>query len=285
MADNGTGATVRRLWLASELKSWREQSGQTAEQVAAALDWSHSKVSRIESAKVGVSATDTAALCKHYDIPAEHAAAMDRVAREARRKTWFQREYADVVIDWFAQYVGLEESASKLQTFESLVVPGLLQTDNYARAVTRATLVDATSTEVEQKTAFRLKRQSIMDKNDPPHMWAIMAEGVIRQHVGGSGVMTEQLNYLIETAARPHVTIQIMPFEAGAHAAMTGPFVIINFPEPFPRVVYTDYLTSSAYLQEPEDVSRYSLIFDHLMARALDPERSIDLLRTVVSTM
>jgi hypothetical protein len=285
MADNGTGATVRRLWLASELKSNREKSKMTAEQAASELDWSHSKVSRIEGAKVGVSATDVSAMCDLYCVSADNKAAMIRVAKEARSKTWHQRDYADVVLDWFSQYVGLEGSASQLRTFEGLVIPGLLQTRDYARAVTKATLIDAEPAEIDRKAEFRMERQSILARKDPPHIWAVLAEGVIRQRVGGAKVMRDQLRHLRQAAERSDVTLQVLPFEAGAHAAMTGPFVIMEFPAPFPQVVYVDYLTSSAYLQEAEDIARYRLTWDHLLARALDPDLSVDLLTEVIAAL
>lgn len=286
MADDGSGATIRRMWLAGELKAWRIETGDTAERVAAELGWSHSKLSRIEGARAGVSATDAAALCRHYNVPADRAAAIDRVAREARQRTWYQRDYADVVLDWFGQYVGLEGSAVELQTFEGLVIPGLLQTREYAEAVTRASLVDAAEDEVSRKVAFRMERQAILERDDgKPHVWAILAEGVIRQEVGGRKVMKEQLDHLERLATGPDVTLQVLPYAAGAHAAMTGPFVIMRFPDPFPPVAYIDYLTSSAYLQEPPDVARYKLMFQHLIARALDTDRSLDCLREVRASM
>lgn len=283
MANKGEGATVRRMWLATELRRLRGERKLTAEQAAAELDWSHSKVSRIEGCKVGVSSTDVAAMCDLYGVPAERKLGIVKIAKQARQKTWHQRDYADVVVDWFSQYVGLEDSATQIRTFEGLTIHGLLQTRDYARAVGKATLVDDEPSEIERKVDLKMGRQAILARKKPPSIWAIVTEGVLRQQVGGPKVMREQIKHLLDLAERPNVTFQVLPFEAGAHAAMTGTFTLMSFPKPFPPVAYVDSLTGSTYLQENADVGRYQLIFDHLIARSLDTERSVDLLKEVVA--
>lgn len=287
------GATIRRLWLCTELRKARERTprrdgkpgGLTAEDVAAELDWSHSKVSRMETGKVGLKATDVSVLCDLYGISGKRKELMVSTARQARQKTWYQRDYGDVVADWFAQYVGLEGSATSLQMFEGLAVPGILQTRDYAEAITRATLVDATTDEIQRKVAFRMKRQSILAQDDPPEVWAILDEGAVRRQVGGPKIMKAQLDYLRELAERPGITLQVVPYVAGAHAAMAGPFVNLRFVDPFPPVVYLESQTSSAYLQEEPDVRRYEKIFDHLQASALGTEPTLSLLVEVAATM
>jgi transcriptional regulator with XRE-family HTH domain len=279
------GATIRRLWLCSELRKARERADLTAEEVAEQLDWSHSKISRMETGKVGLRATDVSVLCDVYGISGQRKELMVSTARQAKQRTWYQRDYGDVVADWFAQYVGLEGSAIELQMFEGLAVPGILQTRDYAEAVTRATLVDAEPDEIQRKVAFRMERQSILAQEDPPEIWAILDEGAVRREVGGPKIMRAQLDYLRELAERPKITLQVVPFNAGGHAAMSGPFVNMRFVEPFPPVVYLESQISSAYLQEDEDVRRYAKIFDHLQASALAPVASLDLLVEVAATM
>jgi transcriptional regulator with XRE-family HTH domain len=260
--------------LASELRRLREASRLTIEEVGEKLECSASKISRIETGHVGVTPRDARDLLELYNVAPEQLEAFVQLAREARKKGWWH-SYNEV---FTGAFVGLESDAASLRAFQALLVPGLLQTEDYIRAVMRSIRPDWTEADVERRVGARMERQRLLTETDPPNYWAIIDEAVLHRTVGGPDVMNAQLRRLCEIAAFPNVTLQVVPFDAGAHSSMEGPFLILGFPEQAdPDVVYVDGATGGIYLEEQTDVQRYTLMFDHLRASALSPDDSLQL--------
>jgi transcriptional regulator with XRE-family HTH domain len=272
--SRGPSPTVRRRRLAARLRELRESAELTIDEVGDRLECSASKISRIETGQVGVTPRDVRDILEVYGIEDDEREALVQLAREARKKGWWHA-YNEV---FTGSFVGLESDASFLHTHQGLLVPGLLQTDGYTRAVIRAIRPDAGEADVELRVDGRVKRQKLLTESAPPEYWAVLDEAVLHRTVGGPEVMREQLKRLVELAALPNVTLQVVPFAAGAHAGMEAPFLILGFPEQAdPDVVYVENTTSGVYLEQPEDVHRYTLMFDHLRAAALKPDDTVDL--------
>jgi transcriptional regulator with XRE-family HTH domain len=271
----GQGPTVRRRRLASELRRFREAADLTIDEVGDKLECSASKVSRIETGHVGVTPRDVRDMLELYGITGDEQEALVQLAREARKRGWWHA-YNEVFTGTF---VGLEADASSLHAFQALLVPGLLQTERYARAVIRAMRPDADEIEIKRRVAARMARQELLTDPAPPEYWAVIDEAVLHRVIDGPEVMAEQLYRMIAVAKMPHVTIQVVPFGAGAHPGMEGPFLILGFPEQAdPDVVYVDSTSSGLYLEMPPDVRRYTLMFDHLRAAALRPGDTVQLI-------
>jgi transcriptional regulator with XRE-family HTH domain len=270
----GQSPTVRRRRLAGELRRLRDAAKLTIEEVGEKLECSASKISRIETGHVGVTPRDARDLLELYDVPPARLEALVQLAREARKKGWWHA-YNEV---FTGSFVGLESDASSLRAFQALLVPGLLQTEDYTRAVMRSIRPDWTENDVERRVDARMERQRLLTDTDPPNYWAIMDEAVLCRTVGGPSVMNAQLRRLHEICALPNVTLQVVPFDAGAHSSMEGPFLILGFPEQAdPDVVYVDTTTAGVYLEEQADVQRYTLMFDHLRASALSPDDTLQM--------
>jgi transcriptional regulator with XRE-family HTH domain len=268
----GPSPTVRRRRLAAELRRLREAAELTIDEVGEKLECSASKISRIETGHVGVTPRDVRDMLEVYGIEDDEREALVHLAREARRKGWWHA-YNEV---FTGSFVGLESDAASLHTHQALLVPGLLQTEGYTRAVIRAIRPDAAEAEVERRVAGRVTRQRLLTDPRPPTYWAVIDEAVLHRTVGGREIMRAQLERLAELAALPHVTLQVVPFSAGAHAGMESPFLILGFPEQAdPDVVYVEYTTTGVYLEQPSDVHRYTLMFDHLRAAALKPDDTV----------
>jgi transcriptional regulator with XRE-family HTH domain len=264
--------TVRRRRLAAELRRLRDQAQLTIDDVAEKLECSASKISRIETGHVGVTPKDTRELLKLYGVDPDQLEALVQLAREARKKGWWHT-YTEV---FTGAFVGLEAETSSLRAYQALLIPGLLQTEDYMRSVIRAARPEETDAQVEKRVTARLARQRLLTDPDPPRYWAVIDEAVLCRSVGGPDVMHAQLNWLVARATLPHVTIQVLPFNAGAHAGMEGPFLILGFPEQAdPDVVYVDNTTAGIYLEEPSEILRYTLMFDHLRAAALAPDDTL----------
>jgi hypothetical protein len=250
--------------------------------VARRLEWSASKVSRIETGQSRVQTGDVRDLLDVYGITDQATAeALVQLAREARRRGWWTR-YTDVLGS--GTYVGLEAEAAELHTYESMFIPGLLQTEDYARAVIRAGQTRPDPATLDRRLTARMARQEILARPDPPEIWAVLDESVVNRPVGGPEVMRSQLQYLIELSTRPNasLTLQLLPLTVGAHPGMNGPFVILGFDSPTdPPMVYLETATDGLYLDEPADVERYTLRFNHLVARALGPDES----RTMIADL
>lgn len=268
----GPSPTVRRRRLAAELRRLRESAELTIDEVGEKLECSASKISRIETGHVGVTPRDVRDMLEVYGIEDDGREALVQLAREARKKGWWHA-YNEV---FTGSFVGLETDASSLHTHQALLVPGLLQTEGYTRAVIRAIRPDVTESDMERRVAARVVRQRLLTDAHPPEYWAVIDEAALHRKVGGPEIMRAQLERLVELAALPHVTLQVVPFSAGAHAGMEAPFLILGFPEQAdPDVVYVENTTSGVYLEQPSDVHRYTLMFDHLRAAALKPDDTV----------
>lgn len=268
--------TVRRRRLRYELRSLREQRGLTIEQVQelSGGDLRAPTISRWETGDRSIRPTDLRLLLDIYDIHGDQREALLTLARQAKERGWWQ-SYGSAVPDWFQVYVGLEAEVSSLHVYESELVHGLLQTAEYYRTFLQAAPAAGKEDEVERKIAVRLARQERLTGDDPPEYWAVLNEAVIRRVVGGADVMRKQLNHIAEIAKLPHVSVQVLPFGAGVHPAMDGAFRILGFPEPGdPDVVYLENQIGSLYLEESPEIARYAQMFNHLIAKALDPDDS-----------
>ncbi|MER6269658.1 helix-turn-helix transcriptional regulator [Streptomyces sp900105755] len=264
--------TARRRRLAIELKRLREESGLTCSQVGKELDWSSSKVSRMETGQGRVQASDVDALCRFYTTSEELRDLLKSLARESKTKGWWHA-HGDAIPAWFSVYVGLEQAVSNLRSYQAEFVPGLLQTAEYAAEQCRA-WVDHTPEDIQRMVDVRMRRQELLTRESAPDLWAVVHQSALEHMVGSRQVMTRQLERMLEIAKLKNVTVQILPFDAGAYPT-TGSYTILGFPEhEDPDVVYREGLTDSVYLEEREDVALYAKAFDHLRALALSPQRS-----------
>jgi transcriptional regulator with XRE-family HTH domain len=274
--------TVRRRRLALELRRLREAARLTCEEVAEHLECSTSKVSRIETGRVSVSPRDVRDMLDLYGVSAQQGASLVQLARDSRQKGWWHA-YSDTIQPQFATYIGLESAASEIRIYEVTLIPGLLQTEEYARTVIAAGTVGGDHEGTERNVALLMARQPLLTGDDPPRLWAVLDEAALRRTVGGSGLMRLQLDHLLDLARLPNVAIQVIPFGAGAHPAMGRPFVILAFPERAdPDVVYLEDLTSALYVEDVDEVDRYNMFFNHLRATALSFEDSAARIMSVI---
>ncbi|RGC70355.1 Helix-turn-helix protein [Micromonospora sp. MW-13] len=250
----------------------------TADQAAKEIGISKSALSRIENAQVSVMPPVARGLLELYGVEGEEVDALVQVARDARKRGWWQA-YDDVLPGWFEVYVGLEAEASEIRAFEPQLIPGLLQTADYARAVIRAEHPDASAEEVDRRVELRMRRQAT---DSPPKLWVVLDEAALRRPVGGVAAFTTQLRRLVEEAERPGNTIQILAFGAGEYGSMGSAFSVLAFPEPAdPGVVYVETRAGSLYL-EGQQVREYGRVFEHLVATAVSARESRDLIRGAI---
>ena len=282
-AGEARGSTVVRIMLGNHLRRFREAAGVTAEQAGYEIRASRSKISRLEHGRIGFKARDVADLLTLYGVTDEQdRARMLSFARQANTPDWWSR-YGDIVPDWVEEYLSLERAASVIRTFELQFVHGLFQTGNYARAVTVLAHQGAAEAEIERRVSVRLKRQDVLAGPDPPRVWAVMDEAVLRRPVGGAAVMRAQLEHLAEVAALPQVTVQAVPFARGGHAAAGGSFTVLRFAEEeVPDVVYIEQLTSALYLDKRDDVDHYLEVMNHLSTEALTPAQTAQFLAEII---
>lgn len=274
----GKSPTVRRRRLVNELRRLRESAGLTIEEVAEKLECSASKISRIETGRVGAGPRDVRDMLGLYGVNRTRIDEMVQLAREARRKAWWTA-YGDVVP---GPYVGLEAEAESVRTYQGLLIPGLLQSEGYIRALIRQVGLDVSEEEIDRRVQVRAARQALLVEDDPLTLWAVLDEAALRRLVGGREVMREQLDRLREAARLPNVTLQVAPFAAGGHPGMDGPFVILGFPENRdPDMVYIESTRSGVYLEHKDDVQRYATMFEQLTAAALPPDESDALIAAV----
>ncbi|ARF81304.1 hypothetical protein HS99_0019775 [Kitasatospora aureofaciens] len=258
--------------LGAELRRIREGLNLRVDDVAARLGWHQSKVSRLENGRHGVKANEVGILLDVYEISdPETREALATLAREGKRRVWWQ-PYSDVISQRYASFISFEAEAVAIRNFESSLIPGLLQTADYARAVTRKLQPEGTTEEVNALVDVRLARQNAaLRREEPLKLWAIVDEAALRRVVGNKAIMAKQLQQLIAASREPNVTLQVVPFDAGAHPGVLGSFVIMEFPVRNDLdVVYTEALTSSLYLERDDDVTAYDQAFDRLRAAALD---------------
>jgi len=267
--------TIRRRRLGAELRRRREAARVTIETVADRLECSASKISRIETGHTTATPRDVRDMLEIYGVVGAEADELVQISREARQKGWWH-PYSTVLT---GAYVGLEAAAQSVRAYEQQVVPGLLQTEEYAKAMIRAARPDIGAEEVERRVRVRLGRQTLLTQGDPIDLWVVLDEAVVSRPVGGDAVMRAQLERLVAAADAPNVTLQVLPFEAGAHAGMDGTFAILSFPEPGdPDVVFAENATGGLFLEKSDELRKYVFIFDHIRAAALRPEDSVALL-------
>ncbi|AEW94691.1 MULTISPECIES: helix-turn-helix domain-containing protein [Streptomycetaceae] len=272
MASN-VNPTVRRRRLGSELRKLREQKGMTAEEVAARLLVSQSKISRLENGRRSISQRDVRDLCGVYGVEdLRIVESLMQMAKESRQQGWWHA-FGDVP---YSIYIGLETDAASLRVYEPQIVPGLLQTKGYAEAVIAGSLPEAGREQVDKRVHVRLRRQDrILDESGPLRLWAVVDEAALRRVVGNHAVMREQLAHLLELGALPNVTVQLLPFAAGAHPGLNGQFTILEFADATDAsVVYLEGVTSDLYLEKDTDVHTYSMMYEHLRAQALSAEQT-----------
>jgi len=276
--------TVRRRRLALELRRLREAAKLTCEEVAERLECSASKISRVETGRVSVSPRDVRDMLEIYGTPPDQRDSLVQLARDSRQKGWWHA-YGDTVQPHLATYLGLESAAVEIRMYEVSLIPRLLQTEDYARAVIAAGTVNSPRADVERQVALRMERQRLTRTN-PPKVWAVLDEAALRRQVGGPEVMRMQLEYLLELTNLPNVSLQVIPFFGGAHPAMGRPFVILVFGERIdPDVVYLEDLTSALWVENVDEVDRYNVFFNHLRATALSFEDSAGLITSVLKQM
>ncbi len=277
-------ATVLRMLLGSQLRRLREAAGITPDQAGYEIRGSRSKISRMENGRVSFKDRDIADLLTLYGITNEdERQGTLELARRANAPGWWAK-YSDIMPDWFEMYLGLEAAASVIRTFEIQFVQGLFQTEDYARAVTLLGHKAAPPAEIERRVSLRMRRQELLRSPAPPRVWSIMDEAALRRPVGGREVMRAQLKHLTEVGGLPFVTLQVVPFDHGGHAAASGTFAILRFGEPdLPDVVYVEQLTSALYLESRQDVDHYLEVMNRLSADALTPANSARFIEEILA--
>ncbi|MFB0632128.1 helix-turn-helix domain-containing protein [Streptomyces sp. AB3(2024)] len=287
------GPAVRRRKLGEELRALRDRSGLTSGEVARIVGWHQSKISRIETGRSGVKSADIRLLLDAYGevVSPQQRALLEALGASAagpsahgdaaRGRQWWH-DYRGLLPQEYRDFISLEAGARAARTVELSVVPGLLQTPEYARAVTRAALGGLPEPKVDALVDVRLARQAVLRSDPPLELSAVLDEAVLRRQIGGPGVMREQLRHLVEVARLPQVRLQVLPFTVGGHLGLTGPFVIFSFPNIADLdVVVLDHLTSSLYLERKEDLEAYGAAFRTIQAHALPPRDSSDLISSL----
>jgi hypothetical protein len=284
-SDRG-GPTVQRMLVGAKLRRLRTDLGLTREQAADHIRASAWKIHRLENGQVSFKERDLLDLLDLYEVadPQEIADTL-ALAREANHPGWWQH-YGDVLPAWFRAYVDLESAASLIRTYEGQYIPGLLQTDDYIRAVVHAAHLTDTSDEVGRRVRLRMARQTLLTRDQPPRLWAVIDEAALRRPVGGPEVMRGQLERLIDATKLATVTLQLLPFGAGAHPAMAGAFSILRFgDQELPDVVYLEHLTGASYLDKRDEVERYLDIMELLCLQAEPPARTVELLQGILEEL
>ena len=274
-----SGPTVLRILLGTQLRRLREGKGISREAAGYEIRASGSKISRMELGRVSFKERDVADLLSMYGVSnsAEREALLG-LARQANSPGWWHH-YGDILPSWFQSYLGLEAAATLIRTYEIQFVPGLLQTPEYARAVILLGHAGATADEIDRRVELRRQRQQVLNRIEPPHLWAVIDEAVLRRPIGGADVMRAQIEALIQAAKKPNIRLQIIPFNAGGHAAAGGPFAILRFPEPeLPDVVYVEQLTSAIYLEKRDDVDHYAIAMERVCIDAEPPSHTQEIL-------
>ncbi|WP_217253965.1 helix-turn-helix transcriptional regulator [Streptomyces sp. AC602_WCS936] len=281
MSERRAAPTVGQVVLGRRLQELRETAGLKREEAAKVLRVAPATVRRMEMAEVALKIPYVQILLTAYGVPAAEVSAFVALAEEANQPGWWQR-YHDVLPDWFSMYVSLEGAARIVRSYEPHFVPGLLQTEDYARAVMEAgTIANAGGEAVERHVSLRMERQRLLERADPPHLWVVMDETVLRRPVSIDGrVMRGQLDKLLEFATRDRVTLQVAEFDDGPHPGTYAPFTLFRFAEPeLPDMVFTEYLTGALYLDSRTEVSAHLEVLDHMTARAASTQRTEKILR------
>lgn len=277
------GPTVLRILLGAQLRRLREARNVTLGEAGEVIRASHSKMSRLETGRVSFKDRDITDLLTFYGVTdEEERESLRLLARRANEPGWWH-DYSDVLPHWFEAYVGLEEVATQIRTYQIQFVPGLLQTPDYARAVTLLGHSGEPARDIDQRVALRMARQGVLDRPDPPNVWAVLDEAVLRRPIGSPAIMRVQLEHLLTVARRPSVIIQIIPFRAGGHAAAGGAYNVLRFAEQdLPDVVFLEQLTSALYLDKPETVDSYLMVMERLCMEAATPAESVGVIEALL---
>ena len=281
------GPTVRRIVVGGQLRRLREAAGISRERAGYEIRGSESKISRLELGRVSFKERDVLDLLALYGVTdVDRRDALVNLAKEANQPGWWH-SYDDVLAAWFSTYVGLEEAASVIRTYEIQFVPGLLQTEDYARATIVAGRPEANDEEIERRVNLRMNRQTLLRREEhPPMVWAVVDEAALRRPIGGRKVMRGQIEHLLDLTAEPAVKLQIMPFRFGGHAAEGGPFTLLRFPdEDLPDIVYIEQLTGALYIDKREQVDRYRKAMDLLTVDSQSPQVTQDTLRRIIDQL
>ncbi|GAB3173163.1 helix-turn-helix domain-containing protein [Streptomyces sp. NPDC005774] len=279
MASN-VNPTVRRRRLGQELRRLRELKGMTAEEVAERLLVSQSKISRLENGRRSISQRDVRDLCGVYEVEDQRIVeSLMQMAKDSRQQGWWHA-FGDIP---YSVYIGLETDAESLRVYEPQIITGLLQTGAYAEAIIRGGSPEASEQENDKRVEVRLRRQSrITAETDPLRLWVVLDEASLRRVVGSRQVMREQLEHVMELSQQPHITVQVLPFEVGAHSGINGQYSILEFADAADSsVVYIEGVTSDLYLEKPHDVQKYTVMYEHLRAQSLNVEQSRQLVERV----
>jgi hypothetical protein len=280
----GSGPIVRRMLVGAQLRRLRTEQGISREQAGEAIRASEWKIHRLENGQVGFKDRDIVDLLRFYgvDDPGQVADFLV-LAREANAPGWWHH-YGDVLPQWFRAYVDLESAAALIRTYEGQFVPGLLQTEDYMRAVVSGGHLEDPPEEAEHRVQLRLGRQALLERADAPRLWAVVDEAALRRPVGGRQVMRAQLERLIEATKLPNVTLQVLPFGAGAHPAMVGAFSVLRFgDQELPDVVYVEHLTSALYLSKQEDVDQYLHVMESICVRSAAPDETVEIVGQILN--
>ncbi|MER6127595.1 helix-turn-helix transcriptional regulator [Streptomyces sp. NPDC001795] len=272
MASN-VNPTVRRRRLGQELRRLRELKGMTAEEVAERLLVSQSKISRLENGRRSISQRDVRDLCGVYEVEDQRVVeSLMEMARDSRQQGWWHA-FGDIP---YSVYIGLETDAESLRVYEPQIITGLLQTRSYAEALIHGALPETSPADIEKRVQVRMRRQErIAAENNPLRLWVVLDEAALRRVVGNNLVMREQLEHLAEMSRLPHVTVQVLPFEVGAHPGLNGQYAILEFSDAADSsVVYLEGVTSDLYLEKAHDVQKYAVMYEHLRAQALNVDQS-----------
>jgi transcriptional regulator with XRE-family HTH domain len=266
-----------------QLRRLRTEQGISREQAGAAIRASEWKIHRLENGQVSFKERDLVDLLRLYDVTdPEQTTALLTLAREANEAGWWV-QYSDVLPQWFRAYVDLEAAAMLIRTYQAQLVPGLLQTEEYTRAVIHGAQLDDSPEEAERRVALRIGRQTLLTRPDAPMLWAVVDESALRRPVGGPKVMRALLEWLIEVSRMPRVVLQILPFNAGAHPAMVGAFSILRFAgRELPDVVYVEHLTNALYLHKRDEVDQYLHVMDQICARSEPPGSTVEILSAML---
>ncbi|MFD4986615.1 helix-turn-helix domain-containing protein [Streptomyces sp. NPDC058374] len=265
--------TVRRRRLGQELRRLRELKGMTAEQVAERLLVSQSKISRLENGRRSISQRDVRDLCGVYEVEDHRIVdSLMQMAKDSRQQGWWH-SFGDIP---YSVYIGLETDAASLRAYDPQVVPGLLQTRPYAEALIQGAIPEISQTDADKRVQVRMRRQErVSSPENPLRLWTVMDEAALHRVVGTPQLMKEQLEHLVQMSELPHVTVQVIPFTMGAHPGLNGQYAILEFPDATDSsVVYIEGVTSDLYLEKSNDVQKYSVMYEHLRAQALNPEQS-----------
>ena len=277
--------TVLKMLLGAQLRRLRDLAGVSRDDAGYHIRASGSKISRLELGRVSFKERDVADLLDLYGITGEQRDQLIQLTHEANATPWWQK-YREVVPDWFQVYVGLEEAAALIRIYEVQFVPGLLQTEDYARAVVVQGAPNLSPEEVDNRVAVRMGRQKLFSRENPARLWAIVDEAALRRPIGSRDVLAGQVNRLIDATSEANITLQVMPFKHGGHAAEGGAFTIMRFPEAdLPDMVYMEYLTGAHYIDKPEDVELYAAVMERLSVAGTAPEKTRDILGDILKEL